>query len=297
MDKPAISVIMPAYNHQKYVGAAIESVLAQTVTDFEFIIIDDGSTDSTAKVIQGYHDDRIRFVRQENADAYNVLNRGLTMASGKFIAILNSDDIYHRERLEVLLDSANKGGAVFFFTGVTGIDGRSQPLCDSNHPWLKGYGMLEELHRRSSNLLQVFFLGNFAVTTSNFFFERGVVERIGTFNPYRYAHDYDFLLRVLKCYGQPRVKRVPEKLLDYRVHSRNTLKENYGRVFFETCEIIVKHMPDFMCCDEDRELVSAALLPTLRRAGNVVGSITNSRSWKATAFLRMIGRFCGLPSR
>ena len=64
--KPKISVIMPAYNAEKYIGEAIESILNQTFADFEFIIIDDGSTDGTVRVVTGYSDERIRFYQNEH---------------------------------------------------------------------------------------------------------------------------------------------------------------------------------------------------------------------------------------
>ena len=95
-----ISVIIPAYNHEKFVGAAIDSVLQQTWTDLELIIVDDGSTDSTADVIKGYDDPRITYYYQENKDAYNTINRGIGLAKGDCIAILNSDDINKLNRLE-----------------------------------------------------------------------------------------------------------------------------------------------------------------------------------------------------
>lgn len=92
--KPLISVIMPAYNVEKYVGEAIESVLAQTVTDFEFIIIDDGSTDNTVDEIKKCTDPRIKLlVNETNRGAIVSLNRAMQEAQGEYIARMDSDDI------------------------------------------------------------------------------------------------------------------------------------------------------------------------------------------------------------
>jgi len=100
---------MPAYNHERFVGAAVESVLNQSLRDLELVVVDDGSTDRTADVIRGYDDDRIRYHYQENQDAFNALNRGLELAAGRCCSVLNSDDIYHPERLARCVDAA-KGG-------------------------------------------------------------------------------------------------------------------------------------------------------------------------------------------
>ena len=88
-----ISVVIPAYNHERFIGPAIDSVLGQTWEHLELIVIDDGSTDGTAKVVQGYTDARLSYYYQENQDAYNTINRGLGLAQGDYIAILNSDDM------------------------------------------------------------------------------------------------------------------------------------------------------------------------------------------------------------
>ena len=102
-DTPLISVVIPAYNHEKFIGAAIDSVLGQTVADFELIVIDDGSTDGTAAVVQKYDDPRLSFYHQENQDAFNTINRGLGMARGRYISILNSDDVYTTDRFARIL--------------------------------------------------------------------------------------------------------------------------------------------------------------------------------------------------
>ena len=101
---PLISVVIPAYNHEKFIGPAIESVLSQSVDDFELIIIDDGSTDNTATVIKSYKDPRLHYFHQENQDAYNTINRGLGKARGRYISILNSDDMYRPERFTRILN-------------------------------------------------------------------------------------------------------------------------------------------------------------------------------------------------
>lgn len=98
---PKISVVMPAYNSEKYIAEAIESILNQTYTDFEFIIINDGSTDKTEEIILSYTDERIVYLKNEkNSGIVYTLNRGLDVAKGEYIARMDSDDISLPTRFE-----------------------------------------------------------------------------------------------------------------------------------------------------------------------------------------------------
>jgi hypothetical protein len=97
---PEVSVIMPVYNAQEYLSQAIESILSQTFTNFEFIIIDDGSTDNSLNIIKTYDDPRIVLIRNEtNLKLINSLNKGISVARGKYIARMDADDISLPERL------------------------------------------------------------------------------------------------------------------------------------------------------------------------------------------------------
>ncbi len=100
-----ISVLMPAYNAAKYIEEAINSVLNQTFIDFEFLIIDDGSTDNTADIIKEYSDSRIKLVQnEENKGLIFTLNKGLDLAQGKYIARMDADDISKPQRLQKQFD-------------------------------------------------------------------------------------------------------------------------------------------------------------------------------------------------
>jgi glycosyltransferase involved in cell wall biosynthesis len=99
---PLVSVLMPVYNGDKYLREAIESILNQTFTDFEFLIINDGSTDDTENIILSYTDARIRYIKnEENLKLIATLNKGLDLAQGKYIARMDADDISICNRLEV----------------------------------------------------------------------------------------------------------------------------------------------------------------------------------------------------
>lgn len=98
---PAISVIMPAYNARKFIGEAIHSVLNQSFRDFEFIIINDGSTDETPLIVRSFNDPRIRLINQENKGIADALNLGLAAAKADIIARFDADDICYPWRLEV----------------------------------------------------------------------------------------------------------------------------------------------------------------------------------------------------
>lgn len=99
MNKPTISVVMCTYNTEKYISKAIESVLAQTHSNFEFIIWDDGSTDRTKEIIETFKDERIRYIYHENTGLGMALKLACAEAKGKYIARMDSDDVCLPERL------------------------------------------------------------------------------------------------------------------------------------------------------------------------------------------------------
>ncbi len=95
-----VSVMMPAYNAERYIGQAIESVVQQTYPHWELIIVDDGSTDGTAAVVSGWQDERIRLIQQENAGEAAARNTALRHMRGEFVAFLDADDVYLPDHLE-----------------------------------------------------------------------------------------------------------------------------------------------------------------------------------------------------
>ena len=98
---PKVSVIMASYNHEKYVGQAVQSVLDQTYQDFELVIADDGSTDRTAAEVAKFADPRIKFFPfSQNRGQFVTTNHCLRQATGEYIAVLNSDDAFLPTKLE-----------------------------------------------------------------------------------------------------------------------------------------------------------------------------------------------------
>ncbi|NTU77339.1 MAG: glycosyltransferase [Alphaproteobacteria bacterium] len=100
MTSPCVSVVLPVYNGAAFVREAIDSILAQTLADFELIVIDDGSKDNTAEIVESVQDSRLRFFRQENRGLATTLNRGISLAHGKYIARQDHDDLSLPARFE-----------------------------------------------------------------------------------------------------------------------------------------------------------------------------------------------------
>ncbi len=140
LNDPLISVITTVYNCEKYLRESIESILNQTFTDFEFIIINDGSTDSSASIVRSYNDNRIRFYdNSENHRIPRRRNEAILLAKGKFIAIHDGDDISLPKRFETQIKIIN-GGCLFCIGGhAIRID------LDGNQTGLMNYPA--ELHR------------------------------------------------------------------------------------------------------------------------------------------------------
>jgi glycosyltransferase involved in cell wall biosynthesis len=107
---PKVSVVIPTYNRLAQVRKCIESVLAQTVTDLEVIVVDDGSSDDTGKVLEGIYGDRIRYYFQTNQGVSVARNKGIAEARGEWIAFLDSDDLWEREKLDWQLKALERFG-------------------------------------------------------------------------------------------------------------------------------------------------------------------------------------------
>src|SRR5262245_40688849 len=130
-----VSVVIPVYNHDRFVGAAIESVLSQTVHPREIICIDDGSTDSSAQVVEAIAAGHptVRFWSRSNQGAHRTINEGITAARSRYLAILNSDDLYHPERLRRCLAVLEEGpGVAAVATGISFIDDNDNAI---SYPW------------------------------------------------------------------------------------------------------------------------------------------------------------------
>ena len=225
MSTPVISVVMPAYNHEIYVGEAIESVLNQSFTDFELLVIDDGSTDNTAAVINTYKDDRLKYHYQSNQDAYNALNNGMQMASGEFISIINSDDVYLENRLEILHKAHQDLNAQCLFSDVVLIDDQSVTITDNDFWWLNWHNGNVKYYHQYQDLYAAFLHANIMITTSNLFITRAAYKAVGNFEPLRYLHDYDYIFRILNAFPDAVAYLDDSKLVKYRLHGSNTLSQ------------------------------------------------------------------------
>jgi len=216
---------MPAYNHERFVGAAIDSVLRQTLSDFELIVVDDGSTDGTAAVVRSYDDARIRYHYQANQDAFNALNNGLALSRGRCIAIINSDDVYADTRLARMMQVHEDEGAQCVFSNVTLITDAGEPITDPAFWWLEWHENNRRYYYDYEDLYAAFLHANIMVTTSNLFMSREAMETVGEFAALRYLHDYDYIFRLLNAFPGSVVYLHDEKLLQYRLHGSNTLSE------------------------------------------------------------------------
>ena len=199
---PRVSVVMPAYQAEQTIGAAVSSVLQQTHSDWELVVVDDGSTDATG-AIAAAHPGPVRVVRQENAGVAPARNRGIAEARGQLIAFCDADDILLPRHLEALHSTWQRFGGIatsncyWLFPG--GID-------PSKTRYRAGFPPPER--QRRAILEQ-----NFVLTMS--LFPRGLVDEIGPFDTARRrAEDWDFWLRAI--YAGYRVALQPEPLALYR---------------------------------------------------------------------------------
>jgi glycosyltransferase involved in cell wall biosynthesis len=228
--KPKVSIIIPSYNHEKYIGQAIDSVVSQTFKDWELIVIDDGSKDNSVEIIKKSKDPRIKLFVQENRDAPFTINRGIRESSGDYIAILNSDDTFEPQKIQKSVQFLDQG-LDFVFGKLYVIDEKGKKMGDESESarWID---IQLNNSREPDNLNKLLFRLSYTVTTSNFVFRKKIIEDIGYFHEkLHYAHDYNFLIKIFG--NNKKVKFIPEYLSSYRIHSSNTISKGPMESYLE----------------------------------------------------------------
>lgn len=195
---PKITVLMSVYNGERYLRKAIESTLNQTFKDFEFIIIDDASTDSTKNIILSYKDPRIRFVEnKKNLGLTRSLNKGLKIAKGEYIARIDADDIPIKSWLEEKLDFMMKHPDV-------AVVGNWLKIIDREF----GETYIVDYEHDSVIIKWKHLIKN-QIAHSSSLFRKKVIEEVGCYNEkYRYTQDFDLWFRVSRKYKMTSIPKV-----------------------------------------------------------------------------------------
>lgn len=213
-DIPTVSVIIPAYNHEKFVSQTIQSVLDQTFQDFEIIITDDGSTDRTVAEIQNFDDPRIRFfLGGKNQGSPVVTHHNLAHARGRYIAFLSSDDLFMPEKLEKqvrFLDENKQYSAVF--SEVRIIDDYGNDFSKKHHFY---YRLFEQPNRTRYEWLNYFFYRFNCLCHSSILIRREFCDITGyTDRRYWQLPDYDLWIRLCMI---SEIHILQEQLVKFRV--------------------------------------------------------------------------------
>jgi len=223
---PFFSVILPVYNREKFIAKAVDSVLNQTYTDFELILVDDASIDNTAQIIQSYHDSRIRYVRNDiNIERCNSRNRGIAMARGTYICFLDSDDYHLPHHLQTLYSHIleRQNPTALFFTNSWNLynnELQERPCPDITH-----YNVFE-------------YIGLYTFNPQRMCIHSSIIQQF-VFDPAVYVcEDLDLAARIATQYP---VMQIQERTTVYVHHaesftggdSRKAFKEleNYKRIF------------------------------------------------------------------
>lgn len=212
--KPHISIIMPVYNRERHLPAAVESLRAQTLSNWELVVIDDGSTDGTPDLLHEYakKDSRIRPFHHPAATIAENRNYALNRTGGEFIGILDSDDIALPNRF---------AHQIAFLNGSPKLDGVGSGLefIDANgvpapvEKYKQRLTQPDELRRRQREGWSCF-------VHSSMLFRRKVMDAVGGYRPiFKLAEDDDLFLRLLDRFN---LANLPETLIQYRWHSGNT---------------------------------------------------------------------------
>ncbi len=212
---PILSIILPAYNAATYIAETIESVLHQDYTNFELLIIDDGSTDTTAEVVHPFTSDkRVTYIKNEqNMGLIQTLNKGISLARGKYIGRIDADDIWHNpHKISMQMEYINTHlDTVLIGTGAIAIDQYGKTLFTMKYP------SEEQIIRKQ------FLSGNPFIHPSVICLKEAMVNAGGFLIDDTYAEDYGLWLRIAAL---GHIHNISEPLMKYRIHSNGVSQSN-----------------------------------------------------------------------
>ncbi|HKR01610.1 MAG TPA: glycosyltransferase [Pyrinomonadaceae bacterium] len=218
MSNPTVSVILPVYNGENYLRFAIESVLGQTLQDFELIVIDDGSSDPTPGVARSYGE-RVRYVRQNNTGVAGAFNHGLRLAAGRYISWLSHDDVFHPAKLENQVNALSHfSGPAVSYTDLQVIDARGEVVGEHRLPG----------HEQGQNLRHILTGGAVCSACYSVMYDRRCIEEVGPYSEaLRSTQDVDMLARLARRFP---LVHVPSLLMQVREHeSRGVHSKEWER--------------------------------------------------------------------
>lgn len=224
--EPVVSVVMPVYNRKEYTPLALESILKQTFTDFEFLIVDDGSVDGSAEIVADYEkrDSRIKVYRhQQNRGLVEALNTGCRNAQGRYIAIMHSDDISLPQRLEKQVEYMETHPSIALLgTGIQYIDGAGNTSSKEIYPSTPGFARWN-----------LFFYNSLAHPTV--MMRRALIEPLGFYqHSAPGVEDFDLWIRATRVHD---VVSLPSVLLQYRRWDNNITAHHHSGMMHASVEI------------------------------------------------------------
>lgn len=218
--KALVSVIIPAYNAEEFISESLESVLTQTYKNFEIIVINDGSTDFTNRILLRYHS-RIKTYSIKHSGPASARNVGIRNSSGKYIAFLDADDLWKKNKLLKQVKYMEKNPDLGF--------SYTHAICFSAHNGKKSYSR-ELKCDLEGNIFKNLFWSNFIVN-STVMVKRSCLEKVGLLDESKNiigSEDYDLWLRLSREY---KLGLIPEILTGYRLHDKNLIGSSYNKAF------------------------------------------------------------------
>lgn len=237
---PKVSIVLPTYNGARYIRHSIESCLAQTYSNIELIVIDDGCTDATPEIVRSYRDRRMKYIRHgRNRSLPHSLNTGFAAAAGEYLTWISDDNFYYKEAVGKMLSFLREAGGHFVY-------------CD--YYLFQGDNLF---NRRVVRLPDTIALEKGNHIGPCFLYTRAVRDAVGDYDPAaRLAEDYDYWIRVSKVFP---LRHLKETLYFYRKHEASLFATRYHEVKIVDCLVRLKN--DLL----DVEQVAGLVLDALAR--------------------------------
>ncbi|MFA5603096.1 MAG: glycosyltransferase [Bacilli bacterium] len=237
---PEISVVMPVYNGEKYIKETIDSILNQSFTDFEFVIVNDGSTDKTRAIIESYNDGRIKLYNlEENRGVGYASNHSVVKANGKYIARADADDIYHPDRLYLQKKYLDENPNITLVKTFVEYFGDEEVEKTDRYLGIKKHLELNKNRCTSPEEISKTLLWHICIPHSSMMIRANILKKFG-YRSYRIAEDYELFFKLNELgYKMGTVK---EKLTKVRVTNTSLTAKNKILLYENVYEIKRKYI-------------------------------------------------------